>query len=159
MYLILLQFLFVDLITFNSFTLKGKTFYFIATFSNRHSWGRLCLRKSKSGMVIRFYFPFFPTINNKLDLGSIRSSLRYGLSTLCLYSLTVRKMRDLHLVLPALNLSTLNAGILIMLQKVRLMMFSLNMVDYSMSFLLLSTCVFCWTSRGDHSEPFLLFDF
>ena len=38
-------------------------------------------------------------------------------------------------------------------------MFSLNMVDYSMSFLLLSTWVFCWTSRGDHSEPFLLFDF
>ena len=46
-------------------------------------------------------------------------------------------MGDLHLVLPALNLSTLNAGILIMMQKVRLMMFSLNMVDYSMSFLLL----------------------
>ena len=46
-----------------------------------------------------------------------------------------------------------------MMQKVRLMMFSLNMVDYSMSFLLLSTWVFCWTSRGDRSEPFLLFDF
>ena len=69
-------------------------------------------------------------------------------------------MGDLHLVLPALNLSTLNAGISIMMQQVRLMMFSLNMVDYSMSFLLLSTWVFfCWTSRGDHSEPFLLFDF
>ena len=37
------------------------------------------------------------------------------------------------------NLSTLNAGILIMMQQVRLTMFSLNMVDYSMSFLLLST--------------------
>ena len=48
-------------------------------------------------------------------------------------------MGDLHLVLPALNLSTRNAGILIMMQQVRLMMFSLNMVDYSMSFLLLST--------------------
>ena len=48
-------------------------------------------------------------------------------------------MADLHLVLPALNLSTLNAGILIMMQQVRLMMFSLNMVDYSMSFLSLYT--------------------
>ena len=39
------------------------------------------------------------------------------------------------------------------------MMFSLNMVDYSMSFILLSTQIFfCWTSRGDHSEPFLLFE-
>ena len=46
---------------------------------------------------------------------------------------------DLYLVLPALILSTLDAGILIMVQPVRLMMFSLNMVDYSMSFLLLST--------------------
>ena len=57
-------------------------------------------------------------------------------------------MGDLHLVLPALNLSTLNAGIWIMMQQVRMMMFSLIMVDYYMSFLLLST----WTSRGDHSE-------
>ena len=48
-------------------------------------------------------------------------------------------MGDPLLVLPPLNLSTLNAGILIMMQKVRLMKFSLNMVDYSMSFLLLST--------------------
>ena len=48
-------------------------------------------------------------------------------------------MGDLLLALPALNLSTLNAGILIMMQQVRLRMFSLNMVDYSMSFLLLST--------------------
>ena len=31
-------------------------------------------------------------------------------------------MGDLHLVLPALNLSTLNAGIFIMMQQVRLMM-------------------------------------
>ena len=76
------------------------------------------------------------------------SSLGYGFSTP--YRLTIRKsarllnivlfnMGDLHLVLPALNLSTLNAGILIMMQQVRLMMFSLNTVDYSMSFLLLST--------------------
>ena len=65
--------------------------------------------------------------------------------------LTIRNMGDMHLVIPALNLSTLNAGILMMMQKESLMMFSLNMVDYSMSFLLLSTCL---TSRGDHSEPF-----
>ena len=51
-------------------------------------------------------------------------------------------MGDLYLVLPALNLSTLDAGILIMVQEVRLMMFSLNMVDYTMSFLSLSTCDF-----------------
>ena len=63
------------------------------------------------------------------------------------------------MVLPALNLSNMNAGILIMMQQVRLMMFSLNTVDYSMSFLLLSTQnFFCWTSGGDHSEPFLLFE-
>ena len=85
---------------------------------------------------------------NKLDRGSIRSSLRYGLSTP--YRLTIRNsarpfhivlfnMGDMHLVLPALNLYTLNAGILIMMHQVRLMMFSLNMVDYSMSFLLLSS--------------------
>ena len=48
-------------------------------------------------------------------------------------------MGDLNLVLPALNLSTLEAGILIMVQQVRMMMFSLKMVDYSMPFLLLST--------------------
>ena len=64
------------------------------------------------------------------------------------------------LVLPALNLSILDAGILIMVQQVRLMMFSLNMVDYPMTFLLLSTWdFFWWTSRGDHSKMFLLFEF
>ena len=48
-------------------------------------------------------------------------------------------MVDLNLVRPALNLSIQDAGILIMMQKVSLMMFSLNMVDYPMSFLSLST--------------------
>ena len=48
-------------------------------------------------------------------------------------------MVDLQLVLPALNLSNLDAGILIMVQQVRLMMFLLNMVDYFMSFIQLST--------------------
>ena len=43
------------------------------------------------------------------------------------------------MVLAALNLSTLNAVILIMMQQVRLVMFSLNMVDYSISFLSLSS--------------------
>ena len=86
--------------------------------------------------------------DRQLDSGSIRSSPRYSLSTP--YRLSIRNsarlfhhvlfnMGDLHLVLPALNLSTRNAGILIMMQQVRLMMFSLNMVDYSMFFLLLST--------------------
>ena len=42
----------------------------------------------------------------------------------------------------ALYLSTLNAGILIMMQHVRLMMFSLNMVDYFMFFLSLTTSDF-----------------
>ena len=46
-------------------------------------------------------------------------------------------MLDLHLVHPILNLSVPNAGILIKEQLVRLMRFSLNMVDYTMSFLLL----------------------
>ena len=48
-------------------------------------------------------------------------------------------MGDLYLALPVLNLSTLNAGILMMVQQVRSMMFTLNMEDYSMSFLLLSS--------------------
>ena len=48
-------------------------------------------------------------------------------------------MGDLHLVLPAMILSTLDSGILIMVQQVRLMMFSLNRMDYSMSFPSLST--------------------
>ena len=46
-----------------------------------------------------------------------------------------------------------------MMQQVKLMKFSLNMVDYSMSLLSLSTWDSCCTSRGDHSEPFLLFEF
>ena len=47
-------------------------------------------------------------------------------------------MGDLYLVHPALNLSTLDADILILMEQVNLMMFSLNMVDSPMSFLLLS---------------------
>ena len=92
----------------------------------------------------------------------------YGLSTPCrliirnsairLFHHDLFNMGDLHLVLHALNLSTLHAGILIMMQHERLMMFSL--VDYPMSFLSLSTSVFIWwTSRGDHSRTFLLFEF
>ena len=69
-------------------------------------------------------------------------------------------MGDLHLVHPALNLSTLDAGILIMMRQVSLMMFSLNMVDYPMSFLLLSSWIFFWwISTGDHSKVFLLFEY
>ena len=55
-------------------------------------------------------------------------------------------MVDLQLVLPPLNLFTLDAGILVTVEHVRLMMFSLKMEDYSMR-----------TSRGDLSETFLLF--
>ena len=47
-------------------------------------------------------------------------------------------------------MSTLNAGVLIMVNQVRLMMFLLKMVDYSMSFLSLTICVFKGTSKGDH---------
>ena len=68
------------------------------------------------------------------------SSPRYGLSTP--YSLTTRNsarllhhvlfnMGDLHVVLSALKLSNMNAGILKMMQQVRLIVFSLNTVDYS----------------------------
>ena len=39
-------------------------------------------------------------------------------------------MGDLYLVLSELILSTLDAGISIMVQQVRLMIFSLNMVDH-----------------------------
>ena len=49
-------------------------------------------------------------------------------------------MADLNLVLPALNCSPMDAGnLIIMVQQVRMLMFSLNMVDYSAFFLLLST--------------------
>ena len=69
-------------------------------------------------------------------------------------------MGDLHLVLLALNLSILDVAILIMVHQVSLMMSYLTMVDYPVSFLLLSTWIFFWwTSRGDHSKMFLLFEF
>ena len=49
-------------------------------------------------------------------------------------------IEDLYLVLPALDLTTLGAGLVIMMgQQVRMMMFSLNMVDHAMSFLSGST--------------------
>ena len=86
--------------------------------------------------------PWYLVSRHTLDLGSIMSSPRYGLS--CSYRLTIRKNNarlfhlhhvlhfvDLYLVLPAPNLSILNASILIMMQQVRLIMFSLNIVDYS----------------------------
>ena len=87
----------------------------------------------------------------KLHQGSIRSSPGDGLNTPCrltkiqCWPVTVGLlhnvlifMGELHLVLPATILSTLDAGILIMVQPVRLMMFSLNMMNYSISFLSLS---------------------
>ena len=68
----------------------------------------------------------------------------YCLSSCSLKSLANKKnvlvyMGYLQLVLSAQNSSILDAGILLMVQHVRLMMFSLIMVDYPMSFLLLST--------------------
>ena len=50
-------------------------------------------------------------------------------------SLFTHYMGDLHLVLPALNLSILDAGILKKEQHGSLMIFSLNMVDYPKSIL------------------------
>ena len=102
----------------------------------------VCQGDSGGPAIQRFEFKI------KLDRGSIRSSPTEGLSTP--YRLTKGSsvglfhhvhvhMGDLNLVYPALNLFILDAGILIMVQQVGLMMFSLNMVDYSMSFLSLST--------------------
>ena len=96
----------------------------------------------------------------KLDPGSIRTSPRDGLSTP--YRKTKEKCRTVPLCpsAHALNLSILDASILMIVQQVCLMMFPLTMVDYSMSFLLLSSKRCCWwTSRGDHSKMFLLFQF
>ena len=77
-----------------------------------------------------------------LDRGSIRSSpdrLRISAGLFLHVLVYMGEKVDLHLVHPALNLSILDAGILIMVQQVRLMMFFLTMVDYPMSFLLLSS--------------------
>ena len=75
----------------------------------------------------------------ELDRGSIRSSPRDGLSVL----LTVRLRSNVGLFHYALvYMSILDASILIFIQQVSLMMFSLTMVDYSMSFLLLSSLNF-----------------
>ena len=64
---------------------------------------------------------------------------------------------DVYLVLPALNFFTLNTGILIMVHLVRLRIFSLKMVEYSISLLSLPLNFFFWrTSRVDHSDLFLL---
>ena len=66
-------------------------------------------------------------------------------------------MGDLYFVHHSLNLSILEASILIMVQQVSLMMFSLDIVDYRMSFFLLSTRNFGCQLAGqvDHSRgPF-----
>ena len=100
--------------------------------------GKVEAHEDYVGLYLYNKSQFKVTGEYKLDSGSIRSSPRYDLSTP--YRLTIRNsarlfhhvhfnMGDLHLVLPALYLCTLNAGILIMMQQVRLMMFSLNMVD------------------------------
>ena len=77
----------------------------------------------------------------RLDRGLIRSSPKYGLSTpwTGLSHHFLIYMGDLHFFLPLLNLNTLDASILIMVQQVRMMMFSQNVLEYFMSFLSLST--------------------
>ena len=74
-----------------------------------------------------FYFSVLLTDSQRSSVGLFDHVLVY--------------MGDLHLVHHALNLSILEAGLLV--QQVSLMMFSLTMVDYPMSFLLLSTWNFC----------------
>ena len=65
-------------------------------------------------------------------------------------------MGNLHLVLLALNLSTLNAGILI--SKIDDVLTEhgglLNVLPLAVHLIF-----FCWTSRGDHSKMFLLIEF
>ena len=67
----------------------------------------------------------------------VKAKKQMANDTARLFHYVLFNMGDLHLVLPALNLSKLNAGILIMMQQVILMMFSLNMVgglwDFSVS--------------------------
>ena len=58
-------------------------------------------------------------------------------------------MGDLRLVHPALILSILDAGILIMVQQLKLMMFSLNM-DYPCTSSHCPPECFLWTHRADH---------
>ena len=78
-----------------------------------------------------------------LDRGSIRSSpdrLRISAGLFLHVLVYMGEKVDLHLVHPALNLSILDAGILIMVQQIRLMMVSLNRVDHSKMFLLFEFC-------------------
>ena len=100
----------------------------------------------------------------ELNQGSLRSSPRYGLSTT--YRLT---QKQCWTVPPCSYLcgrppfcpsctefSTLDAGILIMVQQVRLIMFSLNMLDNSMSFLSLSTLIFVGLVKQFMMAPMIL---
>ena len=59
-------------------------------------------------------------------------------------------MGDLHLAHPALNLSILDAGILIMFVDVLLVYVGLPYVLP----LAVQLDFFCWTSTGDHSKMF-----
>ena len=85
---------------------------------------------------------------NKVDREPIRSSLRDGLSPSC--------SGFLHLVLTALNLSILRQKALIMVQELRLIMISMNMVD---SIIIIpiykAVCVFVceyWCHPVSHKE-------
>ena len=80
-----------------------------------------------------------PGVNKVKPKRWFKYSLQIDYGLVGLFHNVLVYMGDLHLVLPSLNLCILDAGILIMVQQVSLMMFSLNMVEYHMSFLSLST--------------------
>ena len=67
-------------------------------------------------------------------------------------------MGDLQLVPFALNLFILDDGLLLKVQHERLMMSSLNILDYPSHVLPPAVHLYFWgeTGRGDHSKVFLL---
>ena len=107
--------------------------------------------------LLKFIAVYFLLISREQqDRGSIRSSLRYGLSTPCkltirnsarLFHIVLFKIGDMHLVLPELSLSTLNAGILIMIHQVKCSHWTWWTTPCPSS-----RCPpeisFCWTSKG-----------
>ena len=108
----------------------------------------LCLLETEFACASSAEYEYFKLI---LDRGSIRSSVRDGLSAPYIHT------GDMNWVLPRINLSFLDAGILIVMQEVRLMMSSWWTTPCP------SPCcppkIFGWTSRGHYSETLLLFEF
>ena len=71
-------------------------------------------------------------------------------------------MGDLHLVHPALNLGTLDAGILIMMQQLTVKFDDVLLEHGGLPHVLplaVQLDFFWWTSTGDHSKMFLLFEY